>query len=214
MNWQPFGEWKGSLLENFNIGGSVFAGDNQQIASPQILRTIVAIAGNAVAGVPFLGFNNNVRETGDMAFWDLHMAWFYQQLALIGEWGSGFQDYSTNPALPHENSRSRRSTSRRSYLLTGETRSSIGIVKPNSPFSLHNGQFGTGAIEPYFRYEYMDIGSQIFTAGFSDPNLWANRVFQTHTGVNWHITQYVKCRSTGTTPSSTSPCSSPRASGS
>jgi phosphate-selective porin OprO/OprP len=191
VNWHPFGEWQGFLFENFNVGGSVYAGDQQQPDAPQILRTVVAIAGNAVAGVPFLGLNNNVRETGDMAFWDMHMAWFYQQLAVISEWGSGFQTYSTNPVY-----RTRIPVQafyvQASYYITGETRSSIGIVKPNNPFSIHNGQWGIGAIEPYFRYEYMDVGSQIFTAGFADPNLWANRVFQTHTGVNWHMTQYVK----------------------
>jgi phosphate-selective porin OprO and OprP len=79
-----------------------------------------------------------------------------------------------------------------SYFLTGETRSSLGIVKPNHPFDLRKGKFGTGAIEPFFRYEYLDIGSQVFTNGLADPNLWANRVFQTHVGVNWHLTQYIK----------------------
>jgi phosphate-selective porin OprO/OprP len=191
VNWHPWGEWKGSLFENFNVGGSVFAGNNQQPALPQTLRTVVPTSGNSVAGVPFLGLNNNVRETGDMAFWDMHMAWFYQQLAVISEWGSGFQTYSTNPIY-----RTRVPVEafyvQASYLLTGETRSSIGIVKPNSPFSIHDGQYGTGAIEPYFRYEYLDIGNQVFTAGFADPNNWANRLFQTHTGVNWHMTQYVK----------------------
>jgi phosphate-selective porin OprO/OprP len=38
----------------------------------------------------------------------------------------------------------------------------------------------------------MDVGSQVFTGGLADPNLWANRMFQTHTGVTWHLTQYVK----------------------
>ena len=28
LNFHPFGEWRDSLLENFNIGGSVFAGNN------------------------------------------------------------------------------------------------------------------------------------------------------------------------------------------
>ena len=49
-----------------------------------------------------------------MAFWDLHAAWFYKQLAVIGEWGSGFQDYALDqqPQPPDPACRSRASTSR------------------------------------------------------------------------------------------------------
>lgn len=31
-----------------------------------------------------------------MALWDMHLAWFYQQLAIISEWGSGHQDHALN----------------------------------------------------------------------------------------------------------------------
>lgn len=65
-------------------------------------------------------------------------------------------------------------------------------MKPIAPFDLREGKFGIGAWEPYFRFEYMDIGNQVFTSGLSDQNLWANRLFQTHLGFNWHMTQYVK----------------------
>ena len=54
----------------------------------------IATTGNQTIGVPFLHFNNNVRESGDRTFWDLHAAWYYRQLAVISEWGSGFQDYA------------------------------------------------------------------------------------------------------------------------
>jgi phosphate-selective porin OprO and OprP len=193
INWRPMGNNEGSLFENLNIGGSVFAGDMSQAASPQIFRTVVATSGNTVAGIPFLGFNNNIREAGYMAFWDLHLAYYYKQFALISEWGSGFQTYAPSNALQ---ARTRLPVQsyyvQGSYLLTGETRSSIGIVKPISPFDIRKGNYGTGAIEPYFRYEYMNVGNQVFSAGLADPNNWANALYQTHTGVNWHLTQYVK----------------------
>jgi hypothetical protein len=44
------------------------------------------------------------------------------------------------------------------YLLNGETRSSIGIVKSFSPFDIRKGKFGTGSIEPFFWSGYLDIG--------------------------------------------------------
>src|SRR5262249_43446532 len=56
VNWKPFVNDEGSLLENFNIGGSVFGGNSTQVPVPTILRTVVPIAGNSVAGVPFLAF--------------------------------------------------------------------------------------------------------------------------------------------------------------
>ena len=196
LNWHPFGKEEGSLLENFNVGGSVFAGDNQQAAAPQTLRTIVPTSGNAVFGVPFLGFNSNVRETGYAAFWDLHAAWFYQQWAVIGEWANGFQTYSQAAPVGAYQARTKVPVgsfyTQASYLLTGETRSSIGLVKPKSPFELRKGHYGTGAWEPFVRFEYLDVGSQVFSAGLADANQWANRMYMTHTGVNWHLTQYLK----------------------
>jgi phosphate-selective porin OprO and OprP len=193
LNWRPFGKAEGSLLENFNIGGSVYAGESQQVALPQTLRTVVPTTGNAVAGVPFLGFNNNVRESGFTAMWDLHLAWYYKQWQFIGEWGSGVQDYALTSSLFNRVRVPVQSFYlQTSYMLTGETRSGTGIVKPLHPFDIRKGQFGTGAIEPFFRYEHMDIGNQVFTQGLADQNLWTNSLFMTWVGVNWHMTQYVK----------------------
>ena len=194
VNSRPFKDSEGSLLENFNIGGSVFAGNAYNGAPvPQTLRTNIATTGNSVIGVPFLAFNNNVRETGNKAFWDLHTAWFYKHLAVIAEWQSGGQDYvqSNNPAQ-----RTRVGVDsfyiQGGYLLTGETRSSVGIVKPLHPFDLRKGKRGPGAWEPTFRINYLDISDKVFTSGLSDPNTGANRVVMTDVGFTWHMTQYTK----------------------
>jgi phosphate-selective porin OprO/OprP len=131
--------------------------------------------------------------SGFTALWDLHLAWFYKQWEVISEWGSGNQDYGIAGALQYRTRVPIQSYYiQASYLLTGETRSSIGIVKPNHPFNIGKGEFGWGAWEPFFRWEYLDIGNTVFTSGLADPNQWANRLFQTHTGFNWHLTQYVK----------------------
>jgi phosphate-selective porin OprO/OprP len=193
LNFKPFINDQGSILENFNLGGSVLWGNEQIVPIPAILRTNVATTGNSVAGVPFLAFNNNVRQSGSLAFWDLHTAWYYGGLALLAEWASGFQDYAQTSNLAARTHLPVQSWYiEAGYLLTGETRSSVGIVKPRNPFSLRDGKFGLGAWELTGRYNFMDIGPQVFTNGLADPNLWANRIYTTNLGFNWHINQYLK----------------------
>jgi phosphate-selective porin OprO/OprP len=193
INFQPFNNCTDSLLEHFNVGGSVFAGHASNLPTPVVYRTIVPMTGNSVAGVPFLALDPSVRSQGFEAYWDLHVAWFYRQLAVIGEWGSGAGQFATTKNL---NDRARIPVEsfyvQAGYLLTGETRSSVGIVKPNHPFNFCQGQFGLGAWELTGRYDYMDISSQIFTDKFADPHLWANRLWMTDLGMNWHLTQYLK----------------------
>jgi phosphate-selective porin OprO/OprP len=193
INWKPFNNAEGSPLENFNIGGSVFGGNEYQVPVPQTLRTVVPTVGNAVAGVPFLAFNNNVRQAGMLTFWDLHTAWYYNSLAVIGEWQSGFQNYAQSTNLTAKTHLPVQSFYvQAAYLLTGETRSGLGIVKPRHPLSFKNGQFGLGAWEIVGRYNLLDIGKQVFNNGLADPNLWANRLYTTDLGFNWHVNQYVK----------------------
>lgn len=193
INWKPWANQQDTVLENFNVGGSVFGGNTNQVPIPTVLRTVVPIAGNTVAGVPFLGFNGNVRQNGMLTFWDLHTAWFYRQLAVIGEWAGGFQDYAltSSPAakthLPINSF-----YVQAGYLLTGETRSQLGLVKPKRPFNPFQKDFGLGAWELVTRYQQLDLGGQVFTNGLADPNLWANRVNVFDLGFNWHLTQYVK----------------------
>ncbi len=194
LNWKPFGTSEGSIFENFNVGGSVFTGNiGTNPPVPQTLRTIVPTSGNAVAGVPFLNFNNNVRQSGELAFWDLHAAWYYRQLAVIGEWGSGFQDYALTSNVGNRTHLPINSFYvEAGYLLTGETRSSLGVVKPHHPFDLRKGKFGIGAWELTGRFQYLDISNEVFSHGLADPNLWANRITLTDVGFNWHMTQYLK----------------------
>ena len=78
------------------------------------------------------------------------------------------------------------------YLLTGETRSNMGIVKPLRPFNLARGEFGLGAWELTSRYSMLDIGTDVFTNGLADANNWANRVNIVDFGFNWYLNQYLK----------------------
>jgi phosphate-selective porin OprO/OprP len=196
VNAHPFGEWTDSLLENFNIGGSMFAGTNAQPAVPSTFRTVVPTTGNSVIGVPFLTLNPDYRLQGPMAFWDLHAAWFYKPMALIAEWQSGYQDYA-NTSSPATLTQHIRVPVQSYYvtaacLLTGETRSSVGVVKPKHPFTLRAGESGLGAWEVFGRYNYMDIGSSIYSFGLADTTGDANRLWMSDLGINWYMTQYVK----------------------
>ncbi len=192
VNTRLFRRAEGSLLENLNIGGSMFTGNANEPVVPAQLRTAVAISGNGVLGVPFLTFNNNVVERGNQTFWDLHVAYFYKQLALLSEWGGGAQDYALGSSTTRTRLGAQGYYVQAGYLLTGETRSGIGAVKPFHPFSLRRGQRGPGAWELAARYESLDIGNQVFSAGLADPNTSANRVSIWDLGFNWWLSQYLK----------------------
>ena len=195
MNIRPFLESDIPLLKYLNVGGSVDTGNQFNAPIPTTLRTNNNIATDASSpqGASFLSFNNNVRESGWRTLWDLHMAYYYKHLSLLGEWQSGFQDYAlvTSPAarthLPINGF-----YVQAGYFLTGENVTARNIVKPNRDFDIRKSKCGPGAIELAGRYSLLDIGNQVFTAGLADPNLWANRVYSVDLGVNWYLTQYIK----------------------
>jgi phosphate-selective porin OprO and OprP len=194
INYKPWGDEENTLLENFNIGGSVYAANqSNNIPIPTTFRTVVPTAGNSIVGVPFMTFNSNVRDSGDRAMWDLHLAWFYKQLSVISEWGSGFEDYSLSSSYNAKTHLPIQSYYvQGGYWLTGETNSGTGIVKPLQPFSLKHGQMGPGAWQLVGRYEYLNIGREVFTNGLADANNWTNQVQMVHAGANWSPSQYIK----------------------
>ncbi|MFO0960208.1 MAG: porin [Isosphaeraceae bacterium] len=193
LNFKPFANAQDTILENLNIGGSVFAQHLMNAPVPQTFRTIVPIAGNAVFGVPFLSLNNNVREAGFSGLWDAHIAYFVGPWAVVAEYGGGRQQYALASNLSQRTSVPVQSFYVESgLLLTGETRSAVGVVKPNRPFDPRPSKFGLGAWELTARVEQLDIGRNVFSAGFADPNLWSNRVDTVSLGFNWHLNQYTK----------------------
>lgn len=193
LNAAPFRPSEGAPLENFNVGGSVVAGDQDHIPVPQELRTIVPVAGSNVLGVPFLTFNNNVIARGRRNLWSLHAAYFYRSLTLMGEWQSGVESYAlsdvrgSDVALPLDSF-----YVQASYFLTGERVASRGMLKPRRPFDLRPGKFGPGAWEVVFRYADLDIGHQVFSTGLANPDIWTNRLFVTDLAVNWYWTTHLR----------------------
>ena len=102
-----------------------------------------------------------------------------RRLGVIGEWGSGFQTYALDQ---HPRTRTRSLSSLlRPGQLPADRRDAEQHRRRQAQESGHvqHPAVGCGAWEPFFRYEYFDLSNKVFTAGLADPNLWANRVFQT-----------------------------------
>jgi phosphate-selective porin OprO/OprP len=192
LNARPFHGSGIPALENLNVGGSVDYGDELNAPNPQTLRTIVPLPGNATVGVPFLSFNNNVRESGVRALWSLHMAYYHRHLSLIGEWDAGFQDYARDNGASRTRLPIRSYYVEAGYFLTGETVTSRNEIKPLRNFDLRPGRRGPGAWELGTRYNGLRLGPQVFTAGLADPNLWTDRVATTDVGLNWYWNPYFK----------------------
>lgn len=199
LNFKPFETREGSFLRDLNFGGSLDYGYQNNPAVPGVFRTNVNASNVALsandptnnATLPFLGLNNNVMERGLRDLWELHAAYYYKGLSLLGAWDSGFNGY----ALPQQPS-VRVPTSgffvQAAYLITGETLRERTAIDPINRFDLRPGKFGLGAFEPHVRYSEMTLGHQIFTAGLADPNLWTNRVQLIDVGVNWYLNKFVK----------------------
>lgn len=193
VNARPFAFLDLPALRYFNVGGSLDAGHSLQPRIPPTLRLNVPTTGDLAVGVPFLAFREGVLESGDQALWSLHMAWYYRQLSLIGEWQSGYESYAFNTSpLARTRAVTQSFYVWTGYFLTGEEVSGRGMVKPLRPFDVRRGKWGPGAIELAFRYNYLDVGDEVFEGGFADPRLWTDRLQSIDLGVNWYLSQYVK----------------------
>ena len=196
-NRSATGDEESSPFDYLNLGGSFNAGYEQQPASPNSFRTAndqsTASAANDLSPT-FLQFNQNVSEYGERMAWGAHMAWFYKQLFVLAEYGGGYGSYIVGNSrfptrLPFEGY-----VLQASYFLTGEeiTRR-VNVVKPLKDFRVRDGKItGTGAVEVYARYSYLDMGKNVFTAGLADPNLWSNQANTVDLGMNWYLNFYSK----------------------
>jgi phosphate-selective porin OprO and OprP len=205
LNFVPFQQveqesWL-SVFRNLNFGGSGAFGVENNPLVPAVLRTSANASAATIdsssaynsANVPFLAFNDNVRERGARALWEMHLAYFYQGLTLLGAWDSGFESWAMGISGPRP---VRVPVNgyfvQAAYIVTGETRTETGLIDPIHPFDIRPGRFGIGAIEPTARFSEVTVGRQIFTSGFADPNLWSNRADMVDVGVNWYLNRSVK----------------------
>ncbi|HEU5116824.1 MAG TPA: porin, partial [Isosphaeraceae bacterium] len=200
LNFKPFVNNEGSVLQNLNIGGSVDYGyQGQGPLRPFALRTSVNAsasglldnAASAQAGVPFLTFEPDVTEQGLRELWELHAALYYKGLSLLGAWDSGLQSYAKSGHFPVSVPINGYFV-QGAYLVTGETVQGPTIIDPIHPFSLKHGKLGLGAFEPTARYSVLSLGDQVFTHGLTDKNLWTNHTSMVDVGFNWYLNKFVK----------------------
>jgi phosphate-selective porin OprO/OprP len=199
LNFKPFETREDSFLRDLNIGGSLDYGYQNNPAVPSVFRTNVNASNVALtandptnnATLPFLNLNNNVAERGIRDLWELHAAYYYKGLSLLGAWDSGFNSYAL-PQRPSVRVPTNGYFVQVAYLITGETIRERTVIDPINRFDLRPGMFGLGAFEPHARYSEMFLDRDIFTAGLADPNLWTNRVKLIDVGVNWYLNKFVK----------------------
>jgi phosphate-selective porin OprO/OprP len=195
VNVRPFETSEVDFLKFLNFGGSVNAGNQLGPVRPQTLRLQTAIPGNATAGVPWLSFDPDVIEFGPRAFWSMHAAWYNGPVSINAEWQSGFQTYShrqdniigLRTQVPVSSYYVTLAT-----FLTGETVSRRGMASPLRPFDIRPGRRGPGAWEPFVRYNYLQMGEQVFNAELANRSQWTNKLQTIDIGVNWYWTQYIK----------------------
>lgn len=186
-------------LSYLNIGGSFNFGHDQNNPQPNIFTTASDQSGQSSNGVvqslspTFLAFNSNVTELGLREQWAANVDYFHESLTLLAEYGGGFQNYSTDGhtsvAVPMDGY-----MFQAAYFLTGEKMTRrVNVVRPLHPFGYdENGHFGCGAFEVHARYSKIRIGSQVFSAGLADSQLWANRAEAVDVGINWYWNYYTK----------------------
>ncbi len=201
VTWRPFLlSERFKALNYFNIGGSWDVGyQNNNPPQPVYFETANdQTPNNATSLSPtFLHLNNNVIELGERVQWGGHVVWNYKSFFLLGEYGgvrSGYGIVNSTSSVPVNMSGWNVTAS---YFLTGEqvTRR-VNMVQPlrdfNFDFLKPGGKFSPGAVEVFARYSTMDIGRNIFTGGFADPNLWTNHVWATDIGLNWYLNFYTR----------------------
>ena len=78
------------------------------------------------------------------------------------------------------------------YFLTGEQITGASAWSSRSETSAWpRARCSRGHRDPW-PFQHARIGKEIFTAGFSDPNLWSNHVWATDVGLNWYLNFYTK----------------------
>lgn len=197
LNARPFQDSEALwFLKYLNVGSSVAIGYQEQQPVPASLR-IGAVSPDAalppVASMPFLVLNPNVIERGDRLLGSVHAAYYFKGLSVLGEWQYGYAGYAT-AGRPSVSVPISAYYATAAYFLTGEHIENRSMIQPRRPLiPTQKGQIrGLGAWEAVARVSELQVGQNIFTAGFADPSLWSNSALTTELGVNWYWNEHTK----------------------
>ncbi len=184
-------------LNYLNIGGSFDVGyENNSVPEPILFETANDQTPNSAQTLSptFLALNKNVIEFGERQQWAAHLVWFYKSFFFISEYGGVRQGYGVANGNHSTPVNATGYMVQSSYFLTGEqlTRR-VNVVKPRRDFVFFkNGDMSPGAIEVHARWSTLDIGRNIFTSGFADPNQWTNHAGIIDIGANWYLNFYTR----------------------
>lgn len=198
LNARPFQESSTLKFARFlNVGTSAAYGRQDQSPVPATFR-IGAGSPDAnipsIATVPFLTFNSDVVERGDRLIGSMHAAYFLKSLSLIGEWQYGYGGYASTAQPVSVRVPFSGYYVSAGYFLTGEhveRRTRVKPLRPLVPVDKDDVR-GIGAWELAARVSQLEVGNEIFSSGFADPNLWSNRATTTEVGLNWYLNEYTK----------------------
>jgi len=194
LNFRPYRDSGDDLWVNLNIGGSAGIGDQAFPGEPLPLRTSLQSSENdeaaQAASAVFAEFEEDVEVLGDREQAALHLAWYYNQISFESEYQYGRFDYvkeeeTTSVGVQGYNIGM-------SYFITGEEVKDRSLVIPLAPFDPAGGQYGTGAIEPFVRYSYLELGDEVFDAELVNEEDWTRRISIVDLGWNWYPNRYIK----------------------
>lgn len=184
-------------LRFLNLGSSVAFGRQDQAPVPAAFRIGAGSPDANIPGaatVPFLILDRDVIERGDRLLGSVHGAYFRKGLSVIGEWQYGFGSYEAPGRAPSARVPLSGFYVAGGYFLTGEhieRRTRLYPLRPLVPTKRGQDR-GLGAWELAGRFSRLDLGDEIFTSGFADPNLWARSASTTEVGMNWYWNEYIK----------------------
>ncbi len=195
-NMRPFQNTELTGLKYFNVGGAYNFGNEHNPLQPNGLSTANDQTTSNITSLSptFFQFNNNVTENGWRAQWSAWIAWYYKSFNILAEYDGMSQDYSNNSSgayrtrVPYEGF-----SITPYYFLTGERITRRVDIQPDRDFGIKNGRItGPGAFEVFSRFTALNVGSDVFTGGLADRNLWSNHAYTVDTGLNWYLNRYTK----------------------
>ncbi len=176
---QPFQETALAPLQGLGLGLAYSVGDQDRVANA-IYRT----SGQD----PFFVFLANVRESGRRERLGPQAYYTWGPFTAIGEWTQS-RTHLLSPTAGAGVADVRAWQVGLAYVLTGEAASYRGVV-PSTSFRPDFS--GLGAFEVAARYHRWEVGDDVFTDGFANPDVSASEASAWTVGVNWYVNPVLK----------------------
>jgi phosphate-selective porin OprO/OprP len=180
---KPFASKENHWIRNFQFGGAITYGEQDEDISGEELKT--------EARVPFLAFEAGSRINGRRTRLGTEVAWLYGPVALMGEAITITQEM----AGPEENFDDDTFgwSAATSWVLTGEKKTFKG-VHPERPIDSSGDKKGTGAFQIAARYSSLLMDDDLITNGFVSEQTYPERVQSFDIGLNWYLTYHSRVK--------------------